>query len=154
MAETTYYEQHGVLVTNARFVANDRTHSISQISSLNLDRKSVGCGPRALSLIGIMTILGGLLWAAMYIFGFGSAAIETDQTMFAVLVIMGGIGLVGSAAGLGLLVLGISLAKRNRHTHIVQVIMATGQVVKLEYREKDAAIEVVQVLNQALADRG
>jgi len=132
-------------------VANDKTYSLSQISSVNLGRKPIGCVAIVLCIVGTMILLGGIITTGAYL----TIAIELGEEGGAVIAMMIGAVflLIGGGTGLGMLIGGIKLAQKNRHTYVVRVTTATSEMVGLEYREQETATTVLQALNQALADR-
>lgn len=148
MSEKTYYEDDGVLVTNARLVANGRTYSIDGISSCSLSRKSIGCLAPALGLFGAMVTLGGLLLATFYLL-LGRSAVRSGGSAWPG-IIVGLPVLVGAAVGFGILVGGIRLAKKNSSTWVVQAVTAHSGAVDLEYRDEETAKTVLRALNQAV----
>lgn len=155
MSETVYYEQDGVLVTNSRLVANGRTYSIGQVSSVDLRRKGVGCLAPLLVLMGMAFIPTGLGVVGFWIFPYIAHwdGFEVDALLLLVFGLPLLMLLLGAGLGLGMLIAGIWLARRNLATHIVQVVMAPSGRVALEYRDEDDALTVATALNQALANR-
>lgn len=154
MSETVYYEQDGVIVTNARFIANARTYPLGQISSVKLDHKpaTASCAARVLILVGIVFLLTGLLMTI--VFWPASRDWAASREYLAISLYFVGIWLVADVFALGILVWGIVLAIKKKPTYTVQVTIAAGEVAALKSHEADVPTSVVEALNQALADRG
>ncbi|WP_189062510.1 DUF6232 family protein [Deinococcus arenae] len=56
--ETTFYQDAGATVTNARFITGNQMHAMSGITSVNLEQESpLTMGPVLLGIIGVIALL-------------------------------------------------------------------------------------------------
>jgi hypothetical protein len=131
MAEQTFFNEGGVLVTNARFVSQGQTHAISGITSVKrVKTEPSKKGPVILIVIAILAILGAI--------GSGGASKDVGTVIFMVLLLIGGI-----AWFLAL-----------KPTFYVVLSSASGEQ-KAHYCKDVGAIEkIVEAINNAIIARG
>lgn len=124
-AETTYYTNGKVTVTNARLIVGDETHAISGITSVKLGVKRPNrLLPIALILLEFFAISGGENYASLSI------------VKWAVILLPG--------------IIWLSL-QRTHYT--VTLASASGESRALKSKVKPFVSEVVQAINQAIVRR-
>lgn len=132
--EQQFLDERGVLVTNARFVANGQTFPIAGISSI----KSTTIKKKSnLSL-----------YIGMIIFGL-SALGSFIQIFFNVV-----IGLFSLTVSALLLYYCYKTAKQRKDSYVVMIRTAGGETEAYSHSDKDLVDQVIKALNLAIIARG
>ena len=125
--ERKFFEDRGVIVTNARFITGEQTFAMSGITSVKSSRRDPSrTGPILWGALGISVMVGG-------------QQLSEEPALIAGLVI-----LVGSILYL--------LSLRSDYT--VQLTTASGEVTALASRDGSYITKVVSALNDAIVHRG
>lgn len=129
MAETTYFQEGNVLITNIRAVLGTTTYPVANITSV-----SVGTIPPNRMIGVIIAIVGGLMAACS--FGGGRN-------------MLGGI-----IVGLIILAIGILIAVLQKTRYVVKIGSAGAEKDGLVSTDQAYIQRVVEAMNQAIIKRG
>ena len=127
-AETKFYDEGGVLITNARAVLGGTTYPLANITSVGIGVQSPSGAP------AFVLIILGLLF-----FLFTGVSIQNVA------------GLIVMALGVGI---GIMILRSNRDSYYVKLGTAGGEQRALSGRDKATVEKIVAALNEAIISRG
>jgi len=127
--ETTYYQEGGITVTNARAVLGAKTYAMANITSVSMGEKPANRAP------GIVVALIGLAIAGC------SATAGSDAT--------GGI-----VFGIIVLGVGIAIAAAVKTQYVVKIGSASGESNALVAKDKEYIQKIVNAVNEAIIKRG
>jgi hypothetical protein len=128
VSETTILEEGNVKITNLRAIISTKTYAMSNVTSVNLSKKSDSNAPLFLILGGILLGMIGLTNVRDYI----------GCLILAVLLVGGG----------------ILASKTAKPTYTVQIGSASGESNILESQDVDHIKRIVDAMNDAIVRRG
>ncbi len=131
--EKVFYDQDGIWVSSTRFMVNDQTFALSQITSVRVDRSppKTGCATVFVAAGITIIIIGFLLAAGDVVTGLGT-------------VVLGGFSWL----------IGYLLRRAARGEYAVLVRTASGEEKVLIRRDEETPASVVAAINQAIVSRG
>ena len=127
--ETTYYQDGGITVTNARAVLGAKTYAMANITSVSMGEIPANRAP------GVVVALIGLAIAGC------SASAGSDGTS-------------GIVIGVIVLGIGIAIAAAVKIQYVVKIGSASGESNALVAKDKEYIQKIVNAVNEAIIKRG
>ena len=127
--ETTYYQDGGITVTNARAVLGAKTYAMANITSVSMGEIPANRAP------GVVVALIGLAIAGC------SASAGSDATS-------------GIVIGVIVLGIGIAIAAAVKIQYVVKIGSASGESNALVAKDKEYIQKIVNAVNEAIIKRG
>jgi len=134
MDETVFYEDGGVLITNARAILGGVTYSLSGVTSVGMGRQRGNIAPGlAIAIAGVIVFACG---------GFG--LLERGSWL----------SWVWGILGLGAIIAGIYIVATAKARYTVIVGSSSGEKAALMSTDQAHIAEIVGAMNRAIVGRG